>query len=647
MRIDCIARVNVKPSRRVTFKRALKEEEKPYFNKAITKAFDYLGVVNRAMIIHGSSFPVREGGVEQKIGSPYEAEEFLDFIKLFGFNSVQLGPTGELNDGDNSPYVSSIFAKNPLFIDFSLLTTPEYGSLLSDFDLSQYKNPSSLVDSNSTDTDFSEAKEISNNVLSIAFKNFKNRLKEGDKEIVGLNQEFLNFQKKNSYWLDYYAVLDVIAKNNGTDYYKLWDDKDRYLIKNLKANKKDAVEYYNQLNKEYKEEIELYKFSQFLIDKQSNADNKNRGVVYISDFLVGASKFDELIFEDVFLKNYKIGAPWGGPLNTPQLWGISVLDPNKLFNKDGSLGPAGKFLQLKLSKALQNAENIRIDHAMGLVDPYIYDERTVVYEEMENEKGEKARCPVREKLKGGNISKLKIDKNNSYQKIIPNIILPFLKEKGIDISQVVWEDLGADETGVFDKVFRKQNNLPGISGLVWSRGENAPEENWSYIGCHDDKPLRMLVEEGDVLKSDSWNPDYLAGYLNPSPNRAKEREQFKEKILSNPIEAMKAKFADLFRSTKNIQISFMDFFGINRQYNTPGTNSSKNWVLRLPKNYEKNYYESLQNGEAMNIPEILSIAVQAKSDMDFAKNIKTEQQAKDEAEPILQELNKFSEILKE
>ena len=46
-----------------------------------------------------------------------------------------------------------------------------------------------------------------------------------------------------------------------------------------------------------------------------------------------------------------------------------------------------------------------------------------------------------------------------------------------------------------------------------------------------------------------------------------ERAELKEQIKSDPRELMKAKFADLFRSSKNIQISFMDFFGLDKTYN--------------------------------------------------------------------------------
>ena len=91
-----------------------------------------------------------------------------------------------------------------------------------------------------------------------------------------------------------------------------------------------------------------------------------------------------------------------------------------------------------------------------------------------------------------------------------------------------------------------------------------------------------------------------------------------------------------------------DANGINKQYNVPGTKSDENWTLRLSPDYQKHYYDDLANNkDAVNMPEILSIAVQAKADMDFAKGEKTERQAKAEAKPILDKLNHYSKILKE
>ena len=50
-------------SSNLNFKRKLKEEEKPKMEADMNKAFDYLGVINRALIIHGSVYPDSKAGL--------------------------------------------------------------------------------------------------------------------------------------------------------------------------------------------------------------------------------------------------------------------------------------------------------------------------------------------------------------------------------------------------------------------------------------------------------------------------------------------------------------------------------------------------------------------------------------------------------
>jgi len=653
MKIENVVRhTSNSASRSVTFGRAPKKgyEEQEY-TKTIQDALDYLGIQNRALIIHGTSFPAQQNGWDTEVGSPFGADELVDFAKLHGFNAIQLGPNGKLNRGDTSPYTSSVFEKNPLFINVSKLTTPAFASILTSEDLKYGARKTRKNGKNYSQTNFKKADDNIHNLMAFAYQNFVQKVKDGDKDALRLNREYSRFQKENSSWLDYYAVLDVIGEKNGTDYYPNWNLEDQNLIQNVKKGDKQAIAKYEKLQRNHSEEISQYKFTQFIIDKQAKADNVARGdFVYISDLEVGASSFDELVFKEAFLNDYKIGCKYGGPMNAPQLWGISAPDPNKLFNHDGSLGESGKFLKAKLQNALSGAQSIRIDHAMGLVNPYLYKPSTVEYAKKADEKGNIIQYPDREKLTAGYLSELGIDKKNSYQQVLSRIILPTMREMGVDPKDVIWEDLGSDETGIFNQIFRKQLGLPGISGMIWTKGTDAQKkrDNWAYIGCHDNKPGRKLIEDGDIKKREGWTAEYLSNALRCDPYRAEEREILKKKIQSSPKEQWKAKLADLFRSTRNIQISFMDFFGINQSYNTPGTSGGDNWTLRLNSNFKDTYYKSLENEDwAINMPEILQTAVLAKFDEDVSKNYKPYWETKAQIDPLVARLNHWSDVLKE
>jgi hypothetical protein len=122
--------------------------------------------------------------------------------------------------------------------------------------------------------------------------------------------------------------------------------------------------------------------------------------------------------------------------------------------------------------------------------------------------------------------------------------------------------------------------------------------------------------------------------------RAK-REDYRKTITADARELWNAKLVDVFsQGPKNIQLSFMDLFGIEKRYNEPGTNSSKNWTLRLTPNYRENYYKSLQNKDswAINMPEIVGKSLEAKSIREG--NLQ-------ENKELVAKLNNWAEVLKE
>ena len=157
---------------RVNFKRKLKEDEKPKYEADINKAFDYLGIKNRALIIHGSVYPDTKNNAKNVhndslmiknhyIGTPYRQREFNKIAKMHGFNCIQLGPNGELCRGDNSPYRASIYAKNPLFIDYGEMITDDYANILSKKEIDEINTEPKSSNKNYEMSDFDEAKEIS------------------------------------------------------------------------------------------------------------------------------------------------------------------------------------------------------------------------------------------------------------------------------------------------------------------------------------------------------------------------------------------------------------------------------------------------------------------------------------------------------
>lgn len=630
----------------VLFGRKLrKDEEQDYRENALQQAFDYLGTEEVAMIVHGTSYP--EKAQDLGVGSPYgkAAAKFIPFEILHGFNSNQLGPIGVIRDAQHiSPYKSTVSTRNYLFTDLNDLTTDKYANVLSQSDIDSMID---YTDDNGKDYAYSDFPEAFSNykyLMKTANKNFKQKLANNDPIAQKLNEEFVQFKKEKGVDIYQDALFDVLTNEYKTMDFNKWSELDKNLIQELKNQNPKAIDRYKKITTRSKDDFETYIFGQFILDKQIKENTKLRkdlNFKYISDLLVGFSKSDEWSHQDLFLKNWRMGCPNGGEYG-PQLWNIPVLDPKKLFNDDGSLGDAGLYMKKKLDASLDNFENVRIDHALGLIDPYIYDKNSVNGNDFSH-------------FRANNISYMPdIDPDGSYKKVLNKIILPTLAEHGIDKDYPVWEDLCTD-TQTFNEIYHEKNHLPGITQLEYMRAENSQDDgDWGLVGSHDSDPATKMIKKDWVKDHDAWNIFYLAGFLNSNPKRAKYRDSFCKQIAENDSDRIKAKFAELFLTCKKIQISFADFFGIDKTYNEGGKENDTNWKLRLNKDYEDSYYKNLSSERptALNMPEILKIAVQAKADMNALKEAQRtgkepQENNSPEVENILNNLDKYEKILKE
>lgn len=635
-------------SNRTTFlfgRKLRKDEEQDYKENALQPAFDYLGTEEVAMIVHGTSYP--EKSQDLGVGSPYgkAAAKFIPFEILHGFNSNQLGPIGVIRDAQHiSPYKSTVSTRNYLFTDLNDLTTDKYANVLSQSDIDSMID---YTDDNGKDYAYSDFPEAFSNykyLMKIANKNFKQKLANNDPMAQKLNEEFVQFKKEKGVDIYQDALFDVLTNEYKTMDFNKWSELDKNLIQELKNQNPKAIDRYKKITTRSKDDFETYIFGQFILDKQIKENTKLRkdlNFKYISDLLVGFSKSDEWSHQDLFLKNWRMGCPNGGEYG-PQLWNIPVLDPKKLFNDDGSLGDAGLYMKKKLDASLDNFENVRIDHALGLIDPYIYDKNSVNGNDFSH-------------FRANNISYMPdIDPDGSYKKVLNKIILPTLAEHGIDKDYPVWEDLCTD-TQTFNEIYHEKNHLPGITQLEYMRAENSQDDgDWGLVGSHDSDPATKMIKKDWVKDHDAWNIFYLAGFLNSNPKRAKYRDSFCKQIAENDSDRIKAKFAELFLTCKKIQISFADFFGIDKTYNEGGKENDTNWKLRLNKDYEDSYYKNLSSERptALNMPEILKIAVQAKADMNALKEAQRtgkepQENNSPEVENILNNLDKYEKILKE
>ena len=184
------------------------------------------------ILLHISSLPSKYG-----IGTlGKEAYNFVDFLAKSKQKIWQILPLGPTTYGD-SPYSStSSFAFNPYLIDLELLVKD---GLILESDLP--------LDISSREVDYSFLFNTRNQILHKAFLN-KDKYEE----------EFLEFIEKEAYWLDDFALFNLLKKEHENRSWNEWYDDFRY-------KNEQAISW---AKNEFKDKILEEKFIQFLFVKQ-------------------------------------------------------------------------------------------------------------------------------------------------------------------------------------------------------------------------------------------------------------------------------------------------------------------------------------------------------------------------------------------
>ena len=698
------------------FKRAPREDiavpwngksEVEEYPKAIDDAKKFLGIQNLALILHQSSFPVKDNDVF--IGSHINSKslELNEFLKMHGFDSIQLGPPGLTK---LSPYQSSINSKNYLYTDIEKFFTDEYANILSQNDIEEEikkVDRNGKYEAHSDRTNFNKAFYVVDKLYEKAYTNLARKLKERNPKAIKLYSEFKQFKKEQNDWLEkdaFFVLLRDLLKmdDNFTEWPDMCKNLFDYIQKPDCPEHNEAVQYYKHLNKKYRKNLDLYKFKQFVIDKQEHEFKKENGKLpYSTDAIIGFHMMDYYAHKDAFLPNYRVGTPYGGegraigngsPWGNNQTWDIPVVDPKKLFIKDEDgtitgLGPAGKLIREKFEKLLDTYENIRIDHAIGLIDPWIYDKNRVEVQ-IGRYPGEDSGVPehvIYRNAHGANISMMHkdhvfgydkgwdhhitdlvnediknmpdIDPDGDYAKILDEILLPLFKEKGANPDDMVWETLGCD-TQKFREVFDKQRNgkvLPEItSAYEWQIQKRLSDprhrEDTVILGCHDHPPFAQVCDDNFYAqkncKNGMFEDHYIVGSLYPEMTNS-QRADIMNQLRWDRRLRVKLKFSEMLRYAEKLQFTFMDFFGLDKTYNHAGTQNPNNWKLRLKKSYKEDYYKALEwkpgddgvNRVALNMPEELKRPVIAKIATEKGSDFASHQE-------LIDRLDYFEKMLK-
>lgn len=603
-------------------------------SKTIRKALKALDKKNLALIVHSGSFPAAEGE-NTGFGSVNSngGKEVIDFVSGI-FSAIQLGPAGKTKGCDSSPYTGTIFSGNPLFIDLKELTGKKWDYILSEQTYNEIVSGNPNKDTNKTAYSYIYKKQ--NEALSEAWNNFKEK---ASKKVM---KEFEVYKRKNDEWLDKDSLYEALSIEHGNDYWPLWNSKTDKNLFNPKSieEKMEFGKRIEEISKKYADEIDFYKFVQFVLSKQTEETldyAKHKDIKMIADRQVAFSDRDTWAYQSLFLEGWMLGCPPDYFSKDGQAWGFPVMNPEKLYKADGSLDEGGILMKNLFKKMFrENPGGVRIDHIVGLIDPWVYKAGKKpkieqgagrLYSSPEHPELKKYAIPSLDDLdmeleadKEKRVKTLSKEQIKLYGRLIEKVVIAAAKEEGLNKDAIVCEDLGTLTNPV--AAVMEEYKLQGMKLTQFVvpekpehpyRCRNINDKTWAMVGTHDNEPIKMWADS--MVNSHE-------GYLHVK--NLVEDLDFPEwddkdalivELTKNADFLAQTKLVEIFASkAENIQLFFTDYFKINDVYNKPGTSGDANWSLRLPDNFK--------SMETINLANILKLAIIARGSEFASKNAK-------------------------
>ena len=624
----------------------------PAPDEAIVEAMRLLGKKSFALSIHDASFPSTEGQ-DIGTGSPYTdgGRSFLAFARSLGFDTVILGPQGQKARDNPSPYDATLFSRNILSLDFAKLVDCGgeaylWRGLLSSqgFERQVFARTklSSLYGNHLY------AFNASHQFLDEVYRGFIQKIGQRDSRALQLLSELDAFVLQNKDWLQADALYHALCDQYDGYHYHDWPAIDQLcpdsnLYQSMPGRAMACRARRAMLIKKYQKAIHRYQLGQLILHHQ-HADLRetiNRwGMRLYGDLQIGDSPCDTWSRGSLFLSHYALGAPPSRTNPKGQPWGYGVLDPNLYLDSQGNPGAAMEFLINRVAKMMNEFDGLRIDHPHGLVCPWVYrsddpdpfhavQQGARLFSSPQLLDHPRLACYAIAQMNQLNMSVPRFSDHwvtdlSSAQltryALLMEVIVNLVRAHTGSVESVLCEVLSTlpyplaqvmARYGIGRFRITQKANLNDPSDVY--RSENARPEDWIMVGNHDTLPIwriaRSWVADGQV----ALQAEYLAKRLVPG----QESYSFAREIAGDRRKLVHAKMADMFLSpAEHVMVFFPDLLGMEQVYNRPGILDSNNWMLRVPRDYDANYFNAIQHGDALNLPCVLVLAMRARG-IDF------------------------------
>lgn len=561
----------------------------------------------RGLYHHISALPAKGSFCGQFLD--LETSKFIQFLSKAKQTHWIVNPLNEITE-DMCPYNPiGRFSRNKYLVNLNVLTGKRYGNLLKKEELSPF-------DSSSTFT-LAMLKTQKDPLFKKAFERF-----EMLPEKLFIKKEYKEFCNKNDkIWLDKYAVYDVIARQFGQSWYR-WDEKLINAPENATAEKSLDSVVLEALNKngtkmslkDFTDAKNLYKFEQFLFDKQFKdtlKELKQRNIKIMTDFPIGVCSdgVDTWLNKKMFFLDEKTMKPTfvtGCPSKKngekyTQVWGHAQLDFDKQETWD--------YLEASLNQMLKESD-VRLDHFAAYANrakiPTRYvDEngRTLEGNDIFKEKPFGMGVGFFEESWIEDIASKKNPKNNEN---IFDLFIRLAKENNKDVKDAYMiESLGIlTEKPTYIEKFEKQygdkfthqrvvfpKNL--LDKTIVKELESSPRDFVVLTSNHDKSALRESIKDL-LIKENDKGGDFTDFCLN-------ELKLTKENLLD--IDGVQRSLMNWFYtkfSKHHIHTTLMDALSLEGRFNIPGTTNASEeryfmsptpeglialWTQVMPKNF--------------------------------------------------------------
>jgi 4-alpha-glucanotransferase len=292
------------------------------------------------ILLHPTSLPSR-GGIGDLGPEAYRFVDFLSASKQGLWQVLPLGPCGV----GNSPYSAiSAFAGNPLMISLERLA--ERGWIA--------KERVAAVPDGAGNVDFDKVSASKLPLLHEAARNFV----RGGSDAA--RARFHKFQHDNAWWLEDFALFDVLRERNGKKTWREWP-------RELASREPQAIE---RARADFADDIAATKAMQFAFFEQWAAlrrECRTQGIKIVGDVAIFVSydSADVWMHPELFHLNHDLeptvvaGVPPDAFSKTGQRWG------NPLYRWEALRERGYDWWVRRLRWALETCDIIRLDHFRG------------------------------------------------------------------------------------------------------------------------------------------------------------------------------------------------------------------------------------------------------------------------------------------